>query len=209
MQIFPKTLYLAGNLWIAALLATPAVAQFGSQTGLSSSPFLPVGQAFIPSLYWDNEGQAQLEWYIEPGYYLYRDRFQYQTDNAEVVEADHPNGVKVFDAFYQKDLEVYYQHLQTELSIPATSQKLYVQFQGCAEAGLCYPPSWIGFEIDTNTHSAGFMGELAMGPPQTTAQEASNPNEADGGLPVTFIIGGLAGILVLLAAILLITRKST
>jgi|MEHZ01.5.fsa_nt_MEHZ011385232.1_18 thiol:disulfide interchange protein DsbD len=184
---------------------------------LEESPFLRVGDAFIPTLRWDLDQQAQLDWYIEPDYYLYRARFVYQTNSTSEVTASYPTGITKFDEFFQEDLEVYYSNLLIDLDIPEDTEKLYVQFQGCAEAGLCYPPTWVGFDIDTGTGSAGFMGELPSGPPLPLAS-ASGPvatalaanqgtDASDEGLPITLLIGFFAGLAVLAGIVLFSFKK--
>jgi len=202
----------------------PASAQtddlFGGNSfssALDESPFLRVMDAFIPTLIWGMDRDAQVEWYIEPDYYLYRARFAYQTDSGLEVGASYPTGVTKFDDFFQEDLEVYYSNLLINLDIPEDTQNLYVQFQGCAEAGLCYPPTWIGFDIDTSTGSAGYMGELSNGPPvQSLASKPDiipAPNETmqadEDGLPITLLIGFLSGLLVLSGIVIFSLRKDS
>jgi thiol:disulfide interchange protein len=178
-------------------------------SALEESHFLRVADAFIPALRWGLDRQVQLDWYIEPDYYLYRARFVYQADSTSEVTASYPAGITKFDEFFQEDLEVYYSNLLIELDIPEDTAKLYVQFQGCAEAGLCYPPTWVGFDIDTGTGSAGFMGELPSGPPVLSAgapttgrvaealASSQSTDASDDGLPITLLIGFFAGLAVL------------
>jgi len=216
MQISYKKLF-SLLLLFTANLNNPAIAQFDEVVGAggsglsaaldSNTAFLPVGEAFVPSMYWNEQDQAQLVWYIEPGYYLYRDRFAYQNELGEAANASYPQGVNVFDEFFQKDLEVFYTQVTTTLEIPAGTETLYVQFQGCAEAGLCYPPSWVGFDLDLDTKSAGFIGALPQGPQPVTAARPARDSDDDG-LPLTLILGSLAGLVVLAGAILYISRKS-
>lgn len=204
------------------LVSNSAFAQIDSPFGgnsfssaLEESVFLRVGDAFIPTLRWDQNQQAQLDWYIEPDYYLYRARFVYQTDSAAEVTASYPTGITKFDEFFQEDLEVYYSNLLIGLDIPEDTEKLYVQFQGCAEAGLCYPPTWVGFDIDTGTGSAGFMGELPSGPPLLSAPSlvaeplAANQraDTSDDGLPITLLIGLFAGLVVLAGIVIFSLKK--
>lgn len=184
----------------------------GLSGSLNDSPFLPVTEAFVPGLYLD-QNSIRLEWYIEPGYYLYRNRFVYQNQHGEQLEASYPEGIKIFDEFYQQDLEVYYDQLSTPLNMPEDEEVLYVQFQGCAEAGLCYPPTWIGFDIDTNTGAAGYRGELPGGPevaqPSLSFSNSSSDSNAEAESLPTFKIGVLLGLLVLAGATLYIYRKSS
>lgn len=218
MQILLKT-QLSLLILFAASSCNLAIAQFdeiisAGENSLSAAfdsdpTFLPVNEAFVPSMRWNDQGQTQLVWYIEPGYYLYRDRFAYQNEVGESASASYPPGVKVFDEFYQKDLEVFYNQLASTLEIPDETTTLYIQFQGCAEAGLCYPPNWIGFDIDLDAKAAGFIGPVANGPLEQNLASAESPvqESSEGGLPITLIIGSLAGLILLLVTSLYISKK--
>ena len=202
---------------LIGLCCHQAMAQFdnlsggsGLSGGLSDSPFLPVTEAFLPNLYLDQDS-ARIEWYIEPGYYLYRNRFAYQNQHGEALEASYPEGLSIFDEFYQQDLEVYYNQLSTPLNMVGDEEILYLQFQGCAEAGLCYPPTWVGFDIDRSIGAVGYRGQLPSGPENValgaTSSNSGSNAQADG-LP-TFKIGVFAGLLVLLGATIYVYRKAS
>ena len=105
-----------------------------------SSEFLDVDEAFkVTSEVLDDEVIVRFE--IADDYYLYRSRFLFNAENAVLSDAYIPDGKKKVDE-YLGDVEVYYHNL--EISVPFKSpQKDFsftVEYQGCAEAGLCYPP---------------------------------------------------------------------
>jgi thiol:disulfide interchange protein DsbD len=84
---------------------------------------------------------------IADGYYLYRDKFQFRLEHADGVrlgEAELPPG-KVKEDEYFGRVEVLYDTVEVVLPIErrdgsSTAVIVEVGYQGCAEAGLCYPP---------------------------------------------------------------------
>ena len=192
-------------------------------SALEQSEFLKVTDAFIPSMRWDQDNQPSIDWYIAPDYYLYRTRFVYQTDDQSEVIASYPTGIEKFDEFFQENLEVFYNPLEVSLNIADSVERLYLQFQGCAEAGLCYPPTWVGFEIDSVTGAAGYMGQLIDGPPisstglvdpviaqpaNLSASSDTQLSEDDDGLPSTFMLGVSIGLITLIGTMVYIRRKA-
>jgi|SRR5690554_5160589 len=115
--------------------------------------FLDVDEAFRFYSSLDSAQQISIHWSIAPGYYLYDDKFEFQVMSPEGVEfsvkADIPTGLAHHDEFFG-DVEVHYDELRTIVTLPATYEQpfeLIVGFQGCAEAGLCYPPQQQRLEI--------------------------------------------------------------
>ena len=123
-----------------------------------SARFLPVEQAYQVSVFFENQSDNHqrlvFDWYIAPGYYLYKYRFKVsplQTDgSSSPLTLEHQPGKFIYDDFYGKELEVFYNATKVYASLPvAGPHKLgksdspvifSVSSQGCADAGLCYPP---------------------------------------------------------------------
>ena len=107
--------------------------------------FLPVDQAFVLSAIADGSDRVLLDWEIAPGYYLYRHRISAKTATPgfSLGEIEMPAGKKKTDEFFG-DVEVYYHTLSATLPVTrpegASSLEISVSYQGCADAGLCYPP---------------------------------------------------------------------
>ena len=107
--------------------------------------FLPVDQAFVLAAYPDGGEQVVLDWQIAPGYYLYRHRISAKTTTPGFTLGPIalPDGKKKSDEFFG-DVEVYYDVLSASLPLTradgASTVELSVSYQGCADAGLCYPP---------------------------------------------------------------------
>ena len=123
-----RLLYLI--LMVPVLWALPAHAQ---------QEFLPVDQAFRLSVSRDGDGQVRLNWDIREGYYLYRQQMKVETDPAGgALQHKWPAGTPKTDETYGVS-EVY--HDQVNVLVKATDARaLTIGWQGCAEAGLCYPP---------------------------------------------------------------------
>ena len=112
------------------------------------SEFLPVDEAFT----WEVEQQEQqviIRWHIQNGYYLYRERFNFElTDTTANIKLDTPvfaskGKIKDDPAFGM--VEVFYKAIEVTLPliVNGTWNKpitLKVGYQGCADAGLCYQP---------------------------------------------------------------------
>ena len=116
----------------------------------NSADFLPVREAFQLSLVESTPQSIKLRFVATEGYYLYRHRFQFHADPADVVlgAAKLPDGQKKHDEYFG-DVEVYHGILDVEL--PRTDQRAFtlaVTYQGCADKGLCYPPETERLSID-------------------------------------------------------------
>ncbi|MEH5671816.1 protein-disulfide reductase DsbD [Enterobacter cloacae] len=104
------------------------------------SNFIPADQAFVFD-FQQNQHDLNLTWQVKEGYYLYRKQVSITPAQASVGALQLPAGEWHEDEFYGKS-EIYRQHL----SVPVTVQQadkgatLTVTYQGCADAGFCYPP---------------------------------------------------------------------
>ncbi|WP_341915681.1 protein-disulfide reductase DsbD [Polaromonas sp. YR568] len=101
--------------------------------------FLPVDQAFRLNVSRDGDGQVRLNWDIGQGYYLYRQQMKVQADPAGgALQVVWPAGTPKTDETYGKS-EVYHDQVKVLLRTSDASA-LTIGWQGCADAGLCYPP---------------------------------------------------------------------
>ncbi len=104
------------------------------------SNFTPADQAFVFD-FQQKQHELNLNWTVKEGYYLYRKQISITPAQAQVGELKLPAGVAHEDEFYGKS-EIY----RGQLSVPVTVTQadkgatLTVTYQGCADAGLCYPP---------------------------------------------------------------------
>ncbi|MBU6489501.1 MAG: protein-disulfide reductase DsbD, partial [Burkholderiales bacterium] len=89
--------------------------------------------------------EVDVHFKIADGYYLYRERFQFAAKGgaATLGPAQLPAGHIKFDPTFQKNVETYRGDLTVRVPVQAASGPfdLVVTSQGCADAGICYPPA--------------------------------------------------------------------
>jgi thiol:disulfide interchange protein DsbD len=134
------------------LTASKSALSVDSNPLLAQVEFLPVEQAYILNSEFESSGKLRLNWQIADGYYLYRHGFEFTLNNGDqklVVTPSIPDGIKKQDDYFGL-VEVYYNNIDILLdNIPEQSGlTLTVTSQGCADAGLCYPPYSEHFQLD-------------------------------------------------------------
>ena len=87
-----------------------------------------------------------VRWVIADGYYLYRSKMAFAAESPDlsVLPAELPAGSVKTDP-YLGTQQIYTQQVAIRVPIARTDAgahpvQLRVTYQGCAEAGLCYPP---------------------------------------------------------------------
>jgi thioredoxin:protein disulfide reductase len=112
----------------------------------SAEDFLPPEQAFRFDALPDGTDRVRLNWEIAEGYYLYRARIKVTTPSqgAQLGAPQFPPGQVKNDEYFGRQ-EVYHRELTATVPVArarggAFELPLQVTYQGCAEAGLCYPP---------------------------------------------------------------------
>lgn len=109
---------------------------------MSEEPqFLPVDEAFEFSF--EQQGEVlKLTWKIAPEYYLYRDKTKFAPIGVSLGEVDYPAAETIEDEYF--GTSAIYRDSVT-LTVPLKNiqdnAELKIKYQGCAEAGLCYPPT--------------------------------------------------------------------
>ena len=124
------------HLFIFLLVLFAGFAQAAPGNPFETKPdFLPVAKAFTFTSERLESGETQLYWQIADGYYLYQQRMKFDGLAEKPVL---PQGEAHSDEFFGEQ-QVYRQGL--EVKIPAgVTGKVKLGWQGCADAGLCYPP---------------------------------------------------------------------
>lgn len=122
------------------LLLCSASASAGLFDAPGRSNFVPADRAFAFD-FQQNQHDLNLSWRIKDGYYLYRKQITLTTKDAAIVEPSLPPGEWHEDEFYGKS-EIYRQRLTLPITLTEASKAatLTVTYQGCADAGFCYPP---------------------------------------------------------------------
>lgn len=119
----------------------------------NSEEFLAVEEAYQLSVSHTENGLS-LDWVIADAYYLYGEQFRFSAE-GKTLAATLPVGIIQYDAIFEKDVEKHYQFAQVTINkdqFPNTTPfELVVTSQGCADAGLCYPPETLKFTVDDKT----------------------------------------------------------
>jgi thiol:disulfide interchange protein DsbD len=163
-------------LWSTACPAAPATPG-GAQNGLAplaaagarNDGFLPPDVAFRLAAVAESPTRVRLSWAIAPGYYLYKARLKFATSTPGMTlgTAELPDGDKKHDEYFG-DQVVYHNELIAHLPVAhgagATTLALAVTYQGCAEAGLCYPPITRPFTLALAPAGAAVTGAGAAAP---------------------------------------------
>jgi len=148
------------SLWLPlSALAQNALSAYTQQ----QTQFLPVDEAYQLTLIADGDQRLMLQWVIAPEYYLYRHAFKAQASDSEGSIAANlvvPDGLAKTDEFFG-DVEVYYDALEAMVALERTTElaQIKVTYQGCADAGLCYPPETKSFlwHMASGEIQAGFL----------------------------------------------------
>lgn len=129
-------------LLLSSLLCPPVVGAslFTPQSPVQNSRFLTVDHAFAFDFQQQQE-TLTLRWQIHPGYYLYRDKISLMPEQAELGAVSLPAGLTHKDDFFG-EVAIFRDSLT--LTVPITQANagatVRVTYQGCADAGFCYPP---------------------------------------------------------------------
>ena len=186
------------HILAAALLLLAAALHPGSQAKAAQPPagasgidavlgsarttgddFLPPDQAFRFDALVEGTDRVRLNWEIADGYYLYRARIKVKTTStsAQLGAPQFPPGQVKTDEYFGKQ-EVYHHELIATVPVARASGAaldlpLEVTYQGCADAGLCYPPQ-------TKTLSVRLPGAAAGGASGSAGQGAATPGGGSG-----------------------------
>ena len=142
LRISPLFCLLALLLQLSILIFSPAAHAFSFPSfGKTEQPkFVRVNEAF-PFNFIQKDHAIILDWNIRDGYYLYQHKISITSDHAQLGQIIMPTPVEHKDAYYG-DVKIYTQPLALTIPIEEADPKatITVSYQGCAKAGLCYPP---------------------------------------------------------------------
>jgi thiol:disulfide interchange protein DsbD len=137
-------------LGLLSLAASPVPAADGLQ-----NDFLPPDQAFKIFVQATAPDRIEVSYAVTDGYYLYRDKLKFalaaEVQGVALGQPQIPKGeIKTDDYFGTQ--EVWHHDFTVQLPVsraggPALPLTLNLTWQGCADAGLCYPPQRAKFEV--------------------------------------------------------------
>ncbi|WP_333608334.1 protein-disulfide reductase DsbD [Arsukibacterium sp.] len=170
--MFKKIFFIA--LLSLNLLATPLLAATTPANNLLANllqgqdEFLPVDQAFVMD-YRQQDNELIISWSIADGYYMYRDKFKLGGIGVSFSHPSYPASMQIEDEFFGVT-QVYFHQLILRIPLNDIDEDAIfrVQYMGCAEAGLCYPPTTK--EIPLQQVAAGSFNDSADA---TDAQNAA------------------------------------
>lgn len=187
------------RLLLLTLLFLPSLSFASGAAGLTANnvfsnepEYLDVDEAFILNVSRNRE-QITVSWVVAKGYYLYRERFSFSIESSStgvtLSEIAYPYKGKMKDDPAFGLVEVYDKDIEVTFSLIGQSTdklELVVGYQGCADAGLCYPPQIRRFPLtqagdatQTPTPSAS-AGTLTLpSPPDTKSSLATQLMEGN------------------------------
>ncbi len=192
--------------FFAMLFTTLASAQLSDNNMddlFSDEPsFLPVEEAFVFD-FSQKDDTLVIRFDIADGYYLYKKQFKVSTKNATLGEPVFPPAEQIEDEFFGIS-DVFYNTVSFSYPITETVQDgvVKLRYQGCASAGLCYPPTTKVIYLN-EIQGANVTGELSGG--ETQASQASDQTvseqydlanllQSDENLPLTLLLFFALGI---------------
>lgn len=139
----------------------------------SRSQFVPADRAFVFD-FQQNQHDLNLTWQVKDGYYLYRKQISITPSQTDIAEVKLPPGVWHEDEFYGKS-EIYRKQLTVPITVnqAKSGATLTVTYQGCADAGFCYPPETK--TVPLSEVSAGSAAASAPAPTTADPQEKPQP----------------------------------
>lgn len=157
-----------------------ALEAIGKRLGLepADDEFLEPDEAFQVSVINQEPDLLLVHWEIAEGYYLYRDKFRVElADGAGKVALGTPElpaGETYHDEFFG-DVQIF--HHAADMRLPLvrsgtepTEITLQLGYQGCAEAGICYPPIRKQIPVALAAYTAGAStAPVAPQPPATVS----------------------------------------
>jgi len=137
--------------WTRAVELPPGTAAAPTQSnglifGQATDELLPAEQAFVMNARFDGANELTVGWQIEPGYYLYREKFEFEAEGeiqlgaAKLAEGEAHNDQNF------GDVSVFYDYVEASIPFSRASPNempitIYAVFQGCKTESICYPPT--------------------------------------------------------------------
>lgn len=130
-----------------------------------AADFLDPSSAFTLRAELGSARQVRLEWGIAKGYKLYRESVKVSAEGGAdaLGAAVMPKGIMVKDPTTGEQVEIYHDRLVVPVPLGVSGKPftMRVEYQGCAEDGLCYPPVISSFRVDPSR--PGVLSEASAG----------------------------------------------
>jgi thiol:disulfide interchange protein DsbD len=176
-HVIPKSFAPRWPRIAAAVLCLACIAP--ALAAIDEDDLLPVDQAFVLTAKATSADRIALDWKIADGYYLYRHRTKaVATDGSRLGALDLPHGEPHDDEFFGR-VETFRKHLGGSVPVQAADGGkvvLKVSYQGCADAGVCYPPQsrtlTVAMPAGAGANAVAVVGAASAAPGSRTASRA-------------------------------------
>lgn len=161
-----RSFNLKNSLLIATLavlpftVSAPSTAQDGGVAALfgqKAQKFLPVHEAFNVAVRVEGDEVVAM-FKVTPKHYVYHDKISVRApDGVSVGEWQFDKTASMIDDPTFGNVAVFEEDVTARAKLSATkdvSESLTLRWQGCAKAGLCYPPEMVKFQADIKGSSA-------------------------------------------------------
>ncbi|CAN7607026.1 protein-disulfide reductase DsbD [Massilia sp. LjRoot122] len=180
--------------FLIACLSLFSVLIAGAGSVRAADDFLDPAIAFRFEARMADPQTVEVRYQIAEGYYMYRERFAFRANGIKLGPPEIPPGKVKFDETFQKDVETYKGELLIRISVEGSGPfTLTAASQGCADAGLCYPPQEHSAQLAAGDGAASApvlpiganAPQMSTAPPVQAPAAAAQPSE----------MAGIAGIL--------------
>ena len=171
-----KTIFFNSLFFLCLVVGSKVQA---SDLPISQSEFLSPDEAFIMSHEVINDKHVKINWKIHPGYYLYMGMFEFESldENNQIKKVEMPDGKKKTDEFFG-EVDIYYFSTSADVYLENKLTEyidLKIKYQGCADAGLCYPPVFKKITIKKKLITSSLQ-KTSIFDSQTAMSESLNIN---------------------------------
>lgn len=157
--------------WVWSVVTWMVLGALAGAQAHAEQQYLQPEEAFRLSVSKQAGQEVRLTWDVAKGYYLYRKQMKVEADPAgSAPQINWPAGTLKTDETYGES-EVYYGQMSVLVNAP-DAQALALTWQGCADAGLCYPPQSKRLKL----------ADVALTPAASTGMAAGSPAPAVAGL---------------------------
>jgi thiol:disulfide interchange protein DsbD len=185
---------------LPALLGLLAVLLLAPAAAMAEEEFLHPDQAFRISGAAAGPDTVTVSWDIEPGYYMYRSKFRFTSESPGLTlgRAVLPPSETKQDEFFG-EVQIYRDRVEARLPVERTADAgdmiaIEAKSQGCADAGLCYPPQKQRILLELPRLAAADTAAdtgpgAAPAPAQSMAQALGGSRPGGGGITQSLGLG--------------------
>jgi thiol:disulfide interchange protein DsbD len=142
---------------MARALALASVLGWACSAARAADDFLDPEVAFKGSVRTLDDKTVEVSFEVAPGYYLYREQFKFAANGATLGTPAIPAGKVKFDETFQKNVETHRDTVRIPVPVQQANGpfRLAVNYQGCADKGLCYPPMQMRADVSLAAFGGG------------------------------------------------------